>query len=218
MNGYLSPSLPADLSLTRQYESYSSYGAMLGGVQENPYFFKFMTSREKTAAPGKRLAHVQANRLLVQAEEWDRGLDDSRENYAYEFHTAIGNSVQLLSTALSKLDGDPATVPVDQAVAARILPYIEKWGKRFGTGFGGIACHTVSWFLKGERHYIDLYLLRRSKLEGLGECALPSCKSEKNLRACGRCWTVCYCSSAHQEQHWRHKEVPHRQMCHFTLY
>ncbi|KDQ20211.1 hypothetical protein BOTBODRAFT_390453 [Botryobasidium botryosum FD-172 SS1] len=187
MEGYLSPPLPEDLSLTREYEGFSSYTAVLGGIQDNPYFFKFMTSREKIAAPGKRLAYVQANRILVQAEEWDRGLDDSRKIYARSFQSAIGNSVQLLSTALTMLDGDPAFVPVDKAVATRILPYIEKWKKRFGTGFGGDACKTASGLLKGEKYYINFTRLQRAMLEGLGECALPSCKNDKDLRACGRC-------------------------------
>lgn len=193
VNAFLCPPLPSDLKLTRDLESYGPYLLAMDSCHESGYLFKYMSSTSPIAAPGKCIPYVQANRILARAHQWEQGLDRSDVAHASFFHTVISNSVGILATTLSMLDGDPAYVPVNDKVASGLLPILERLEKKLGAETGGDSCALVAGFFRKDRDMISRSASQHAVFLGLHKCALPTCKSPKNplkLRQCGRCALV----------------------------
>lgn len=153
-------------------------------VQDNPYFFKYMTSQHPIASPGKTLARIQADRLLLLAKEWDAGL--VQPDKAQDSRRHIANTVQLLCTFLTMLESDSAALPVNSKVATALLPFLDRWKARFGLESGRKACDMTAGLLRRDPSILRHMAFQRSTLEGLYKCAFPTCSKETNLQACGR--------------------------------
>jgi len=188
IHAFLFPPLPSNLSEARFHEICNPYCALLCQLLNNAYFLKYMTSKHPIAAQGKRLAHVQANRMMFLAETWDRGLHDPREAVASYYHHIIVKMSEVLNFSLAYLEGDPASVPVDPAVSSRLLPYLDRWKVRLGPMAGGEdSCESAAGILRRENKWIGAtQTIRETMSPNMQGCALPACGIKDNLRTCGR--------------------------------
>jgi len=148
---------------------------------------------------------------------WDYGLGDSDEATASHFRGLIKKMVDVLNVGLVyQGDQDSTFVPVDHAVASKLLPYLDRWKGRLGPEHGGDVCEMAAALLRKERRWVcSARIMRKTMKPDLQKCGLETCNVRNDqLRTCGRCHIALYCSREHQEQHWEN----HGNLCHPTVY
>ncbi|RDB22154.1 hypothetical protein Hypma_010751 [Hypsizygus marmoreus] len=201
----------------------SAYFEVLVGIQHIPYFAKYLRSSKPTAAGGKKLTQALAERVVSLAPTWDRHLlspeVDSRTGRPGDyFKSVIGSAVQLLSTLLTTFVKEDLATVLSAATKAELLPWLQKWSARYMREFLGEVCLRTLGILSGERGFNKGVRSMRKVFKNWDTCGIPTCEVTENLKVCGRCQTVRYCTPGHQRAHWTDPSAPHKEMCHKTDY
>ncbi|KDQ20212.1 hypothetical protein BOTBODRAFT_390454 [Botryobasidium botryosum FD-172 SS1] len=218
VHAFLSPPLPSDLSDVAFYEFHSPYCAVLCKLVNSEYYAKYMVSEDPSASPGKRIGHVQANRIARDADLLDIGLRLPDDTKRAHFEDTVYEMVQLLSACIVFQAEDPAFVPINETVSSKLIPYLDRWATQLPPEKGGHVCELVAArFRRSEQQWTRAARVARNlkSLPPVREyCALEACKSTYTLSICGRCRITYYCSKVHQEQDWG----KHTHACYSTVY
>ncbi|KAJ7271039.1 hypothetical protein C8J57DRAFT_296185 [Mycena rebaudengoi] len=214
------PTTKLDLPLKNPWLS------LLVSVQHTPYFAKYFRSSHPTATDGKQLPRIIAERLVSLSERLESRMTTPIPNQPgiQEYYGDIAaNALQFLSTLLTHFShrSDIHTIIPPQTIA-QLLPSVSKWRVRHRGQFLGDVSFRVQAYLSG-------MMQRDPELKSFSEearktwknwevCGLPSCQIKKDLKACGKCQTVRYCSPDHQGRHWKYTPAPHKKHCHGTAY
>jgi hypothetical protein len=217
---YLDPpavtALP-DVQQIADFRCFNAYLEMLVAIQHTPYFAKYLRSRKPIALQGKLLPSVLAERLLERAPRWDRLMLQQPDNMPpYYYKSITASAVQLLSTLLTSFVKEPDQEKVvPRATRRALLPWLQKWYRRYPvhnpgpTVLGDVSMRV--WAQMSEEMDITGAVKGvRKALRNWEMCALPSCDSKSNNKACAkyvrlsllasessgqllfRCQTVCY--------------------------
>lgn len=213
---------PDDIAV---FKILSPCSEMLVQTQHNAYFAKYLRSKHAAAANGKLLPRVVAERVAELGFAWEPRLrSPSPGEIEQHYMSILANAVQLLSTlctAFVKETDQEAVVP--KILRDKLKPLLTTWSYRYrGQFFGDVTlrvCYAWSPDLDADSGFsVEIRRVRKQCL-GWEECGLPGCGVRSNLKACGKCQTVRYCTPEHQRLHWKHPLGPqHSQLCHKTEY
>jgi hypothetical protein len=173
------------------FRCWNVYLEMLVQIQHSPYFSKYLRSSKPTAAQGKRLPSVLAERLLDRAPRWDRLMQNEPQIFAPHYHESIASSsVQLLSTLLAafvKQRDQEAVVP--RVTRDALLPWLQTWARRYSgrnaspTGLGEVCLWAQI------PKVVDITREAKTfRKAGLGweTCAMPGCGKTSDNKACAK--------------------------------
>jgi len=225
----LPPFTAPNAEVVEDFPLRNAWFEMLVAVQHSPYFSKYLRSTKPIAADGKLLASALAKRLVAVAPRWDMQMRNPPTNMAPDYYTsAAGSAIQLLSlvttTYLKEPDQDSV---VPKATREQLVPWLSTWMKRYNNQFLGDVSKRV-WIslsgnlspsIYGDSSMQKEYLRVRKLFNNALNCGVPGCENTKDLKACGKCGTVRYCSTEHQRLHWTYPVgAQHKQLCHKTEY
>ncbi|KAJ7629475.1 hypothetical protein DFH06DRAFT_1225825 [Mycena polygramma] len=204
---------------------------MLVCVQHLPYVAKYLRSTSPIAAAGKQLPQVLADRLANISARWEKKMtaptktpDGKGKPYAEEkrqyYMSIAGSATQLLSTLCTHFINEPdRNTVISRETQKKLLPILSQWSRRYSGEFlGDVSLRMVAFMSKKWNEDFDTI---RSLTKNWQVCGLPSCGVRKNLKVCGKCKTVRYCSTDHQTLDWATPNadgVSHKQVCFKTAY
>jgi len=212
---------PADIT---KFKIFSPCSEMLVQVQHNAYFAKYLRSKKPLAANGKLLSRVVAERVADLGFAWEPVLRSPSAGELQEHYISIlASAVQLLSTLCTyfvKEDNQEAVVP--KALRDKLKPLLKSWAQRYRDQFLGDVALRVwgAWSPEFDGSGLKKAAKKfRKQFLGWEECGLSECRVKSELKACGKCQTVRYCTPDHQRLHWKYPfGVQHSQLCHKTEY
>jgi hypothetical protein len=193
---YLNP--PTITSITNpqhiaDFKCYNAYLEMLIAVQHTPYFAKYLRSRKPVASQGKILPGVVAERLLERAPRWDRLMLEQPGHMAPFYYESIAASLlQLLNTLLASFVKEPDQEKVvPRATRRALLPWLQKWHHRYpvdnpGPTILGDASHHAYSQMSEEIDVTRAAKDVRKAFRNWEICALPTCNSKSNNKACSK--------------------------------
>ncbi|KAK7028287.1 hypothetical protein R3P38DRAFT_2935181 [Favolaschia claudopus] len=225
--------VPTDMQTLEEHEmaftfsAHNAWAEMLVAVQHIPYVGKYLRSNKPIAAPGKQLPQLLADRLADAAPRWEGKMAASRRNVCDEerqhYISAAANAVQVLNTLCTHFIKvkDRETV-ISRETQGKLLPFFLRWSRRYRGQFLGDVSERMKNFFSNQAERDEEFRIVRRMYRNWDVCGLPTCneRTEKKLKACGRCQTVRYCSSEHQRMDWTNNiaGAPHKQFCHKTEY
>ncbi|KAJ7902792.1 hypothetical protein B0H14DRAFT_2667701 [Mycena olivaceomarginata] len=208
--------------LLLDFTAHNPWHEMLVALQHIPYLAKYLRSSSPIAAAGKRLPQVLADRLAGVSIRWENKMTTITHGEAPRqyYIAAAGNAVQLLSTLcthfINETDRDRV---VSHETQQKLLPILTVWSHRYtGQFLGDVSLRMIAYMSKATK--LDEEFNKVRKLyKNWDVCGLPSCSIRKNLKVCGKCQTVRYCSSDHQRKDWSANGGSfHKEFCHKTEY
>ncbi|KAJ7117928.1 hypothetical protein C8R43DRAFT_1036920 [Mycena crocata] len=189
-------------------------------VQHLPYLAKYLRSSQPIAAAGKRLTQVLADRLTTLISRWDERMSTSSttshdEEKRQYYLAGAGSAIQLLSTLSTHyINETDRTAVISLETQRKLKPVLLLWGRRYNGQFlGDVSQRLILYMSQVEEFDRDAKKIRKM-IKNWEVCGLRSCSVRKELKACGRCQTVRYCSPVHQKNDWS----VHKTVCHKTDY
>ncbi|KAJ7262726.1 hypothetical protein B0H12DRAFT_1104191 [Mycena haematopus] len=201
------------------FSVHNSWHEMLVAVQHMPYLAKYLRSRKPIAAAGKQLPQLLADRLFDVSARWEKKMtapartSDAKERREY-YVAAAGNAVQLLSTLCTHFINETSAVISDET-QKKLLPVLTAWCRRYNGQFlGDVSIRMVGYMSKAANSDFNKV---RKLYKNWDVCGFPLCNVRKNLKVCGKCQTVRYCSPDHQRMDWT-AGSQHKSFCFRTEY
>lgn len=215
----------------------NAYFQMLVMLLHFPYLFQYCRSSKPAAAPGKRLPGLIAERLSNLSPAWRAAVmnPSARHHPERDYQGPLVNALQIISTFCVERMNDPLDTIIPSATQDKLKPFLTDWANQRENVILAENAARMSLILGGTRTGRGEMRRVRRWLKNAGTCALPICNAAENLKACARCRTVryvstatslfpacsfhCQCCPEHQTQHWSYHEDPtHKQMCFKTEY
>lgn len=181
---------------------------MLEALQGNPYFFKFMrTKNPEIIELRKSMGSTLARRLATRAAVWEAALKPGGERASYPLDLYRMDSpfpsvdcatgcTQLLSTLLCyESQDDLKALAAEPAIKDTLVPVLHSWSTRYAgrclLGMTALRCEMI---LTLDPRWLSMAAqMRRINKVGEGlQCALPSCQKTEKLLKCGKCETAKY--------------------------
>ncbi|KZV96360.1 hypothetical protein EXIGLDRAFT_833721 [Exidia glandulosa HHB12029] len=211
-------------------EAYGPYDIMLEALQGNPYFYKFMRTKNTDIVELRRsMGRILAHRLAKRVAVWEAALQPGGERADYPFDIYRMDSpfpsvdcatgpTQLLCTLLCYESRQSLeALAAEPEIRDVLLPVLRKWTRRYARrcllGDTAMRCEMIL-SLNPLWLHMATEMRRQNKVgEGL-ECALPACTRTADLKKCGKCETAKYCSAEHQRAHY----PKHKALCFRTVF
>ncbi|KAG9006187.1 hypothetical protein FRB93_008980 [Tulasnella sp. JGI-2019a] len=168
----------------------SAFAEVLNFASDSLYFIRFTK-----LSPAETFARTQIKRLA----NWNPPTTGDPE----QIEDDVGGACQFTSTLLV-YQGTSRLDPADVALA---LPKLQRWRLKYRGRFAAETSDRVYLALKGDPIHEAMTRMMKQKLgESLYACGKQGCtKSAKDngddLKQCGRCKSVRYCSEATRRKH-----------------
>ncbi|KAJ7589104.1 hypothetical protein C8J56DRAFT_1025540 [Mycena floridula] len=203
-----------DLSLSNGYMS------MVVAMQHVPYFMLYCRSNNPTAAPGKLLPSIIADRLIKAAPRWNRLIAQVIRAPGPDYEGEAANAVQLLGTFWTAFSRADPEMVISAEQRERLIPLLIGWSTQYRGQFLGVVSSRLRAMFTMRVFNTQMVAPMRKTMKNWNICALPQCNSDNDLRACGTCRTVRYCRPEHQKEHWKGNAAcqPHKLFCHRSQY
>ncbi|TFK71852.1 hypothetical protein BDN72DRAFT_836925 [Pluteus cervinus] len=184
---------------------------ILLSIREVPHFSRYLRSKHRTAAPGKQLGRIIAERFANALKM------HKRRNIVPLPHDYLAQ-MESLSEIFRFHSMHQEPIPID--ARNTILDFLRARDcQSVANPLTKETIRLLSLILQDNPYLEDLPKEVANRLKCRDVCGLPGCDISTNLKTCARCKMICYCCPGHQRVHWSSKSsYPHRLSCFPTKY
>ncbi|TFK63222.1 hypothetical protein BDN72DRAFT_331064 [Pluteus cervinus] len=207
---------PPTSMLLPMFKLHNPYSYMLYRLCGRPYYAKYIRSKHPTAARGKFLVGVLAERLTAAVKLCGPEMLRQATRHRPSFHEPLTRMLRLL---LSTLIIHPRTryqVPDDDV--DHLLEFFEACERTRVEPLGQVS-DRLGVSLLGLPNFLQVAPGLRRDVQGRDKCGMQGCDNTLDLKACARCQTIYYCCREHQKANWDSKDsFAHKTLCFPTVY